>query len=138
MALMTQLTVPTFLANTLGNQSLIFVDDLFVYLTEGGFSETDVLRRVLLVALRGAVKRRRCFQPPFQSKNQFIAAFREKFLLVAYDYLIWRENQCLNATSKEGSGSYVRAAQEHFRRVYPTAPETIKVLHVMRRCHPHF
>lgn len=96
------------------------------------FQSHDVLRGVLLVALHGAAEQWRWLQPPNrQSWKQFVAAFREEFLPVVYKYRIRHELDTETQHSKEALLDYVRAMQKLFRRADPTAPEAIKVSHVM-------
>lgn len=137
MALTTTLTLPTFSGQDSRKFVLDFIDNLFMYSTVSSVSESDVLRRVLPVALRGNAERCRQLQPLFQSWNQFVAAFLEEFLPVASEYRIRRELGTQTQHPEEGLRDYVWAMQKLFRWD-PTAPEAIKVSHVMQRCHPCF
>lgn len=111
---------------------LDFIDNLFVYLTVSGFSEFGVFQRVLPLALCGTADGWRRLLPTFQFCNQFIAAFREESLPVAYAYRIRLQLDARSQHPEEGLRGYVQAMQELFYRADPTTPETIEVSHVMR------
>lgn len=126
MALMTPLTVPAFSGQDARESVVDVIENLFVYSTGSGFSESGVLRRVLPVALPGAAKRWRRIQPPFQSWNHFVTALREEFLPLAYDYRMWRELDPRTQHPEEGLRDCVRAMQELLRQADLTASQTVK------------
>ncbi|KAL1469997.1 hypothetical protein MTO96_040739, partial [Rhipicephalus appendiculatus] len=123
---------------TRGESVVDFLDHLSSFKTACALSEVDVLQRFLPAALRVAAAHWLRSQPPFRSWDTFVAALREELLSVDYEYRLRCALDARTQHPYESLSAYVPEMQELFRRADLRAPETVKVCHVLRQCHPRY
>lgn len=116
-----------------------FIESLAHYQTAMGVSDSDMLARVVPVALtERAAQWYRISGYRATTFTELKAAIRHEFLPVDYHRRMRRELELRTQAPEESLLEFVRAMEELYQIAEPTAPNDERVERVIRQAHPTF